>query len=90
MEAVFSIILLKDKQILHVTKGIIQATLDTFKDNLYMLLRRLSRYQEPLEYDYSAKFDLDDYLDADYKRFMRFTKSEIRRIWPLLYLDKIQ
>jgi hypothetical protein len=55
-----------------------------------MLLRRLSRYQEPLEYDYSAKFDLDDYSDTDYKRFIRFTKSEIRRIWPLLYLDKIQ
>jgi hypothetical protein len=88
MEAVFSTILLEDEQILRAAEGIIQATLNNFKDDLHP--KRLSRYQEPLEYDYSAKFDLDDYLDADYKRFMRFTKSEIRRIWPLLYLDKIQ
>jgi hypothetical protein len=90
MEAVFSIILLDDEQILHATGGAIQATLDTFKDDLYKLLKRLERYQEPLEYNHGAEFDLDDYSDADYKRFMRFTKSEIRRIWPLLHLEEIQ
>jgi hypothetical protein len=90
MEAIFSTILLEDKQILRITEGTIQATLNIFKDDLYKLLKRLERYQEPLEYNYSAEFDLDDYSDADYKRFMRFTKSEIRRIWPLLYLDEIQ
>jgi hypothetical protein len=89
MEAVFSTILLNDKQILHATRGAIQATLDTFKDNLYKLTKRLERYQEPLKYNHSAKFDLDDYLDADCKRFMRFTKLEIRYIWPLLYLEEI-
>jgi hypothetical protein len=44
MEAVFSTILLNDKQILHATRGAIQATLDTFKDDLYKLPKRLERY----------------------------------------------
>jgi len=90
MEAIFSTILLKDEQILRIAEGTIQATLNTFKDDLHKLLKRLERYQEPLEYNHSTEFDLDDYSDADCKRFMRFTKSEIRRIWPLLYLDEIQ
>ena len=44
MEAVFSTILLEDEQILHIAEDTIQATLDTFQDDLYKLPRRLFRY----------------------------------------------
>ena len=79
MEAIFSTILLKDEQILRIAEGTIQATLNTFKDDLHKLLKRLERYQEPLKYNHSAEFDLDDYSDADYKRNPSYIASVILR-----------